>query len=280
MNEAHTCPICAKATPHRTVYEKWGYPILRCEICGLGSAQVPENFDSRSIYDETYFKGERPDGYADYANSERILRSEFRRTVSFLRKKGVAEGRLLEIGCAYGFMLSEASRHFQCVGVDVSEAGLAHCRAQGHEVYASIDRIGTDAAFDAVVLLDCIEHLPNPVDTLEKASSRLRPGGALLLTTGDWDSWLARRMGRRWRLMTPPQHLFFFSRRSFEALFGKMGFEIVSWSRPWKLVPFGLIAYQLGNRLGFRMPWLEKVSSVGLPANLFDTVRLVARKRA
>src|SRR6059036_3635470 len=92
------CGICGTWTDHDLLYEKWGYPILRCRICGLGSTSVPDGFDTASLYGEGYFRGGQVDGYADYLSSEDVLRKEFRRALHQLRRNGPSEGRLLEIG--------------------------------------------------------------------------------------------------------------------------------------------------------------------------------------
>ena len=78
--------------------------------------------------------------------------------------------------------------------------------------------------------------------------------------------------------MTPPQHLFYFSRATLRALLERLGFAVVRCDRPWKYVPLGLAAYQVGSRLGMRLKPLESIR-LGVPVNLFDTVRVVARKR-
>ena len=43
--------------------------------------------------------------------AEPVLRREFARSVDFIRKYR-DKGKLLELGCAYGFFLMEAARHF------------------------------------------------------------------------------------------------------------------------------------------------------------------------
>jgi hypothetical protein len=105
----------------------------------------------------------------------------------------------------------------------------------------------------------------------------LAPAGLLWITTGDWGSWLARVMGRHWRLMTPPKHLFYFSHTTLPALLDRLGFTLVRCDRPWKYVPVGLAAYQMGSRLGVRVRALESIP-IGLPVNLFDAIRVLARK--
>jgi hypothetical protein len=46
-----------------------------------------------------------------------VLRREFARSVDFIRKYR-RNGKLLELGCAYGFFLVEAARHFDVIGIE------------------------------------------------------------------------------------------------------------------------------------------------------------------
>src|SRR5262249_6780031 len=148
---------------------------------------------------------------------------------------------------------------------------------RGLAVFPSIAEAESRGPFDVAVMLDCIEHLSDPAAMVADVGRMLTPGGLLLITTGDWGSWLARALGPRPRLMTPPQHLFYFSRATLPALLERLGFTVVRCDRPWKFVPLGLAAYQVGSRLGVRLRALESIP-LGLPVNLFDTIRVLARK--
>ena len=83
--------------------------------------------------------------------------------------------------------------------------------------------LGQLGIMDVIVLLDVIEHLPSPRDTLALCARHLAPGGIIVITTGDFGSLSARLAGARWRLMTPPQHLWFFTRESIERMAGSLG---------------------------------------------------------
>ncbi len=278
-----TCNICgAPPSQHRLIYYKWNYPIYQCEQCLLGSSGVTEQTDVLSIYDEGYFQGARPDGYANYAQSEKPLRAEFNRTITYLRDSGPKQGRLLEVGCAYGFFLLEAQNYFDCTGIEVSQAAVDYCLQRGLNVHCdtvNAETIRNYGQFDVVVLLDVIEHLPDPAETLRLLHQIMNPGGVILISTGDWRSILARVMGKRWRLMTPPQHLFFFSPQNLAQLLEKSGFELARVEHPWKIVPFELMLYQITRRLGIQFDLGQRLGSVGFPVNLFDAMRVLAKRR-
>ena len=131
---------------------------------------------------------------------------------------------------------------------------------------------------DIVALFDVVEHLPDPVATFRLIDRCLNENGVVVLTTGDIESLYARASGRSWRLMTPPQHTFFFSPRTLGTIFERMNYKVEVVKRPWKLIPLSLAFYQLGSRLGFRFKPLEKLNVV-VPVNLGDAFLMVARKQ-
>src|SRR5262245_41328032 len=118
------CPACGSATVHRFLYAKNRCDILQCAACGLGRAQAG-TFDPEAYYTQGYFTGDRADGYADYLGAEPVLRREFSRTVAFIRRFRPG-GRLMEVGCAYGFFLQEAKRHFAVAGIELSADAADH----------------------------------------------------------------------------------------------------------------------------------------------------------
>ena len=120
------CPACGAETNHLWLWSKNGCQILKCGDCGLGSA-VAHNFDPISYYTEAYFDGTRTDGYADYVGSEPVIRNEFRRIVSNLRRR-IPAGKLFEIGAAYGFFLTEAKPYYEVHGIEIAEKAAAFAR--------------------------------------------------------------------------------------------------------------------------------------------------------
>ena len=274
------CVACGSVAPQTLLYRKHGCDIFRCAACGVGRTET-KSFDPSAYYNADYFTGKHSDGYADYVGAENVLRREFAHTADFVRRF-VPRGRLLEVGCAYGFFLQEARRHFDVCGIELAEEAAAHCRQAGLDVATGIADEPTLARFgtvDVIVLLDVIEHLPDPRETLALCLKRLNPGGVLVITTGDFGSLPAKMAGAGWRLMTPPQHLWFFSEESIRRLGASLGLTLEHFDHPWKFVPLSLISFQLRRMLGLRTDASPSASQLGLPVNLFDAMRVVLRKR-
>jgi hypothetical protein len=85
-------------------------------------------------------------------------------------------------------------------------------------------------------------------------------------------------MGARWRLMTPPQHLWFFSQESVRRIAAGLGLAVVHIDHPTKVVPLSLIMFQLRRMLGLHAAKTSAASGFGIPVNLFDAMRVVLRK--
>jgi SAM-dependent methyltransferase len=274
------CPACGRTTRHVLRFRLKGCEVLQCERCGLGRTETA-GFDPAAYYTEDYFSGRHADGYSDYLGAEPVLRREFARSVDFIRRYR-GHGRLLELGCAYGFFLMEAARYFDVSGIELAPEAAEHARRAGLKVLhgvadeAALRQIGH---VDVIVLFDVIEHLPDPGATLALCYRHLNVGGIVVITTGDFGSMAARLGGVRWRLMTPPQHLWFFTQKSMRRLCTGLGFSVQHVDHPWKIVPASLILFQLRRMLGLRGgAGGTGTSWIGIPVNLFDAMRVVLRK--
>jgi SAM-dependent methyltransferase len=274
-----TCIACGAAAA-RPLYEVRGFAIVQC-ACGLARTTLPAGFDPGSIYSEAYFQGGMHDGYADYASSAGELRREFRGVVAELARRTGPGARLIEIGSAFGFFLDVARERFAAYGIEISEAARAAAIARGHDVVRDLtpEVLAARGPFDAAVMLDVIEHMQDPGDALAGLHGAMRPGAPLVITTGDFGSLTARAMGKRWRLMTPPQHLWFFSPATLGALLARHGFRVESVDHPWKRVPLALMAFQAARYLGGQALVKRLPIRGAIPVNLFDAMRVTAVRR-
>jgi len=277
------CGACERDGPALLRFSAAGYRIVRCVGCGASYTELGARaFDAAALYGEAYFEGGQAVSYAGYGTSAPVLEREFSRSLEVLRRR-VPGGRLLEIGAAYGVFLRVAARYFTVRGVDVSAAAAAVARRGGLDVrvldLCADAEPDLDGPWDATVMLDTIEHLRRPLRALRRLHAATRPGGVLLLTTGDARSVMARACGRYWRLMTPPEHLFFFDPASLTRLLDAADFDVIQLDHPSKVVPLGLIVHRLLRRWAPEGGLARRLVKVGVPLNLFDTMRVVAVRR-
>ncbi|WGH79645.1 bifunctional 2-polyprenyl-6-hydroxyphenol methylase/3-demethylubiquinol 3-O-methyltransferase UbiG [Jannaschia ovalis] len=99
---------------------------------------------------------------------------------------------VLDLGCAGGFMAEAlAEKGARVTGIDPAakaiEAARAHAAEQGHDIRYDTG-VGEelpydDAAFDAVVCVDVLEHVQDLDRVLAEVARVLRPGGLFLFDT-------------------------------------------------------------------------------------------------
>jgi len=146
--------------------------------------------------------------------------------VSFFRF--VSEGKLLDIGCGSGDWLSYMAKlGWNVSGVDFDPKAVSAARQQGLNVHLGSVEAQNFAAnsFDAILLNQVIEHVPDPITTLKECARILKRGGKLLLYTPNSSSIWRRLFKKNWRGLEPPRHLHIFSINSIQGLFEKAGFK-------------------------------------------------------
>ena len=278
------CPCCDRSD----WFPRWkGFVI--CRHCGLMT--VNQRFPAEELiqfYQEDYFKGRE---YVDYVADKPAQQKTLRNHLRVVRRHARPGGRLLEIGCAYGFFLELIQEEYRgSVGVDVFSAGVAHARAQGLQAReGDLLGLGFEQLFDGVCLWDTIEHLSNPREVIQRCAELLKPDGHLFLTTGDFGAVLPRLQGLKWRQIHPPTHLFYFTRQSLRELSLRVGLEVVRFSTVTVHRRLGSVFQSLGSFYGTSLT--GRIASCALratppgllnwsfPLNLGDTLCLVARKK-
>ena len=255
--------------------------LLRCTACEFVTADLSAPIDPATLYSEEYFRGAE---YLDYAADEAFIKRTLqpRLDAVLARQRG---GRLLEIGSAYGFFLDLARKHFEVVGFEVSAAAAAHAREQlGLDVRADFlaaSPADIGAPVDATVMLDVIEHLEHPDRVIAHVAEVSRPGAALLITTGDIGSWVARHRGRRWRLIHPPTHLHYFSRPTLRRLLERHGFQVrdvraVPVVRSVRQTLYTILALRMGRTALYQRLEPLVPATLGYPLNTYDIMQVVA----
>jgi SAM-dependent methyltransferase len=205
-----------------------------------------------------------------------------------LVKRWCASGTLLDVGCALGGFLAVAQEHgFEVEGVEIAEYAAEQARARLHIKVANSDIYSAELApesYDVITMWDVIEHLTDPNLALEKILRALRPKGYVAFSTGDVLSTWARLTGKRWQLLTPPQHLYFFSQRSISGLLKRHNFSVkeIHYQRKWVTAAFVLFKAQesfgsIIKPLSTAVRW-SGLQNAKININLGDIMTVVAQK--
>ncbi|AMK75103.1 MULTISPECIES: class I SAM-dependent methyltransferase [Methylomonas] len=122
----------------------------------------------------------------DYYNDDKW---EFGSALCEIQSAGA--NRILDVGCGSGIFLNYLKRHMpnaELVGYDLNAEILSKLAVNGVGVLSGdlsqIKKLSVDEAkFDAVCILQTLEHVRDPVDFLLTFLGLLRPGGVLIITT-------------------------------------------------------------------------------------------------
>lgn len=149
-----------------------------------------------------------------------------------LVKYKLPPARVLELGSSHGgFVALLGWAGFDAKGLELSHSivNLAHDTFEAPTLTGPLeDQSLEGGSLDAVILMDVLEHLPDPAGTLQEAARLLKPDGILLLQTPEYPELpyetLERESRRFLEMLKPDEHLFLFSRASLVTLFGRIGF--------------------------------------------------------
>jgi SAM-dependent methyltransferase len=186
---------------------------------------------SPPVYEEAYFEGGAPNagGYGQYlAQAGWRLEKAARQVRELAAHTGVAGGRVLDVGSGYGFFRKAlADAGYEHAGIEIS----AHARRVAHEIFGMESfEVGLDGLralgerFDAVTLLDLVEHVPDPVTLLRDVRSVLVPGGVAAIKTPNLDCPEAEIFGAAYHSLKR-EHLVYFTPRSLERAACEAGLE-------------------------------------------------------
>ena len=230
------CPLCAG--PSSPLYadcrdleyfieRPWAFH--RCRECRLVFIHpLPTREDLPALYPENYHNFERPGNPLSAFLVDRF----HARHCAVSRRHLPPGGSLLEVGSAGGDVLERLrAAGYDVRGVEVSRDGCEASWKKGLEVFhGTVDELETDERFDVVFMSHVIEHVLDPVATVAKLHTLLKPGGVLYLETPNVSSLDARLWRGHWGLIHFPRHLVLFDRSTLRRLLEEGGFRVESTS--------------------------------------------------
>lgn len=123
-------------------------------------------------------------------------------------------GRVLDFGCyTGGFLARLGSGVYERYGIEINRTAAAIASQHADApIWSTVEDVPGDLHFDIIVAADVIEHVPNPMDLIDRLTALLTDRGILILTTGDADNFLWNRFGANWWYCFYPEHIAFVSK--------------------------------------------------------------------
>jgi SAM-dependent methyltransferase len=168
--ETTPCPIC-KSSSMSVLHNFEPFKVVSCRNCRLIylNPRIKESEMTKVYQENEYFSDSGDSGYQhyNYTSQEVSLRMTFRRFLKELKKYSMTSGRLLELGCGYGYFLDEAKYHFSYIaGTELSEeAGNYARKISSADLYiGDLSSLPDEICdFDLIVTNNVIEHIYDPV---------------------------------------------------------------------------------------------------------------------
>jgi 2-polyprenyl-3-methyl-5-hydroxy-6-metoxy-1,4-benzoquinol methylase len=175
--ESCRCPYCLEqANPGFTIGGIRFFSCPRCLLAFRAGLEVPENARRmRQYYENDFFRElawDQLEGYRDEIFREALDRIEGQ----------AGRGRLLDVGCGCGFFLREAlARGWDVKGLDPSRESIDYLNAMLGDVgiRGTLEACDPGERYDVITMINVLDHLDDPWQSVKKAAALLNPGGLL-----------------------------------------------------------------------------------------------------
>ncbi len=151
--------------------------------------------------------------------------------------------RLLDVGCAHGWFLDEASQKFNAQGIEpdlsIGQKAIQHGKSVRIGMFP--DALHPEEKFDVIVFNDVLEHIPSIKTAFDSIHSHMDEKGLLVVNLPNSRGFFYRlakiflRLGwaspfeRMWQLGLPSPHIHYFDKTNLPLLAESHHFELVSY---------------------------------------------------
>jgi 2-polyprenyl-3-methyl-5-hydroxy-6-metoxy-1,4-benzoquinol methylase len=212
-----------------------------CNNCGTlvlrnwPEGDVTNVQDANELYGKDYYLKHVIQDYG-FPSLETRARADMTERILYwadtLLRYKLPPANILELGSAHGgFVALLRQSGFNSIGLELSPWLVEFSKElfdisvyQGPLENQNIET----GSLDVIVLMDVIEHLPDPAATMSKALSLLKPNGILLIQTpcyveGASYADIVEKKLYFSNHLKPMEHLYLFSKRSIQEFFNRLG---------------------------------------------------------
>lgn len=220
---------------------------LECKACRtlvslapLSEDELVVNDDEADFYGKQYWLNHQNKdlGFPDiYTRSRNDLTERNLHWLKILMKYRLPSSDILELGCSHGsFIALMQNAGYRAAGVEMSPWVVSF----GKETFTAPIYLGpvenldlAEGSLDVIVLMDVLEHLPNPLKTLNYCARLLKSDGLLLVQTPkvkenkSYET-LLESQDPFLKMLIAEEHLYLFSQDGAVQLLNQIGFDHIS----------------------------------------------------
>lgn len=224
------CPVGCNAPLQDTTIRVAEGALRRCTACGqlLSRASEARYSETMAQFNAAGFNA--PQG-RELERRQAVARQRLARIAGLLNKLP-RDIHVVDVGCSRGqFVAAAIAAGYHAEGVEPAPRIAEAARAAGVPVRTGLleEQGFADNSLDALTLFEVIEHLRTPLPLLAECRRVLKPGGILLVSTANAESWTAAAMGAHWDYFDMERdggHISFYNPRSIAQIAANAGFEI------------------------------------------------------
>jgi SAM-dependent methyltransferase len=221
------------------------WQVIRCSYCGLGRTYPDPGSNELATLYKTYYTENghvRSDWYRDKVKRALALGINHNRpfirnlcyifagmTMQVVLPAAYGKKRVLDVGFGYGRLLDYFKLSgWTTFGVEPGPNAAAitkkrvHCISNGRLTPNQYE----ENYFSAVIMCHSLEHISNPIETLNEVYRILAPGGLLIIDVPNGDCLDAIFFATAWHAWHLPYHLFHWNSRALTEALIRIGFSI------------------------------------------------------
>ncbi len=275
MSESYSCIYC-----HSELLQAYKFSyghLIRCKYCGSEFLHADKEVQYNKNYYRSWFCNSNQ-------KTEVIKRTNFKKLLS-THFDTMQNKKLLDIGCATGFLLQEAeSLGAEIYGIDINEWAAKQAKRKlpnakifvGQINQAIEEEFFSQEYFDIIVGTDVIEHIADAKLFLKDVLKIMKKGGKAAFTTPDLASLSHRMLGPYW-YQYKCEHVGFITRKALSLLSSEMGFNIEKITPVKKVLTLGYLFSVIRNTGRAPMRWIGSLGETCVNCLFLTKARFLFR---
>ncbi len=231
------CPICGSenhkkfisAEDHNVSHDQ--FTIVQCSDCNFKFTTPIPTLETIGLY----YKSEN---YISHSDTKKgvinkiyhVVRNRAIKQKEALAKKHSRGKSILDIGCATGDFLGYCKQQgWNTTGLEPDEDARKIAKSKNDVDALPLEELYqlNENSFDIISMWHVLEHVYNLNEDIAQFQKILKPDGTILVAVPNCSSKDAAHYKEHWAAYDLPIHLYHFTPKDMQALFNKIGMEVV-----------------------------------------------------